>query len=80
MVNLGNYFNMLYINILSSWTFEQGKVVDISGKFYPAEATPLGSKGSSSLQMMSMVLGMASFGMMALPAGVIAVIAIPCRW
>ena len=68
MVNLSNFFNMLYSNVLNSGTFETNNIASMVQNFYPGpQAVLQKASGPGPLQLASMILGMASFGLFGIP-------------
>ena len=73
MVNLANYFNMLWSNINTAHDFNSDNIGKIVHIFYPTPEIPTGGHASP-LEMGAMITGLASFGMFAIPGiGVAAV-------
>ena len=69
MANLANYFNMLYSNVLTDHAFAADSIGTIVDNFFPdPKPPPTDPKANvNPLQIGSLVAGIASFGLMAIP-------------
>ena len=73
MTNLANFFNMLYANVLTDGQFNADNVAKVVKTFFPdpnAQVAPdtRGPAETSPLSVDSAIVGLASFGLMAVPA------------
>ena len=70
MTNAGNYFNTLYNNVVTSANFETNSIEKIVQDFYKHGKDTVGDAGKKAppaLALSSAILGLASFGVIAIP-------------